>query len=176
MPTLAPHARASNYDMSRFESATLNIVCGVLHYQLMKSLSGGAGNREIAEDFRNCGFIIRVRYGEGQMSSSSDEAKAADTETDLTSGGRRETSHGRRQIQGRVNEGSNATVSKAMSPVEPPRRLKQKAIVMSSSSSEDDLRSGVSYIVAEIRAVTLTEPLRKSDGDREDDFRSDSDN
>ena len=47
---------------------------------------------------------------------------------------------------------------------------------MSSSSSEDDLRSGVSYIVAEIRAVTLTEPLRKSDGDREDDFRSDSDN
>ena len=138
MPTLAPHARASNYDMSRFESATLNIVCGVLHYQLMKSLSGGAGNREIAEDFRNCGFIIRVRYGEGQMSSSSDEAKAADTETDLTSDGRRETSHDRRQIQSRVNEGNNATLSEAVSSAEPPRRMKRNTSVMSSSSSDYD--------------------------------------
>ena len=59
-------------------------------------------------------------------------------ERDLTSGGRRETSHGRRQIQGRVNEGSNATVSEAKSSAEPPRRMKQNTTVMSSSSSDDD--------------------------------------
>ena len=62
-------------------------------------------------------------------------------ERDLTSGGRRETSHGRRQIQGRVNEGSNATVSEAKSSAEPPRRMKRKASVMWSrnSSSCDDV-------------------------------------
>ena len=45
---------------------------------------------------------------------------------------------------------------------------------MSSSSSEDDLRSGVSDAVAETRAMTLTEPQRKSDGGREYVFDSDS--
>ena len=56
----------------------------------------------------------------------------------MTSGGRRETSHGQRQIQGRVNEGSNATVSEAKSSAEPPRRMKRNTTVMSSSSSDDD--------------------------------------
>ena len=43
-----------------------------------------------------------------------------------------------RQIQGRVNEGSNATVSEAKSLAEPPRRMKRNTTVMSSSSSDDD--------------------------------------
>mgnify|MGYP006266283549 CR=1 FL=1 len=43
-----------------------------------------------------------------------------------------------RQIQGRVNEGSNATVSEAKSLAEPPRRMKPNTIVMSSSRSEND--------------------------------------
>ena len=89
----------------------------------MKSLGGGAGNEEIAKDFRNGHFIVRARYGEGRVSSSSDEAKAADTETNLTSGGRRRISHGRRQRQGRVNKGIDGTVSEAVSSAEPPRRM-----------------------------------------------------
>ena len=60
------------------------------------------------------------------MSSLNDEAKAANTETDLTSGGRQEKSHGRKQIQRRVNKGSYATASKAVSSAELPCRLKRK--------------------------------------------------
>ena len=83
-----------------------------------------------------------------------------------------------------MNKGSNG---KAMSSAEPPRRLKRKAVAMSSSSSEDDLCSGVSDAMAETRAVTLTEPLRiserrairrdddKTGGGREDNSYSDSD-
>ena len=78
---------------------------------------------------------MRARYGEGRVSSSSDEAKAADTETNLTSGGRRRISHGRRKSQGRVNKGINGTVSEAVSSVKPPRRMKRKASVMWSRSS-----------------------------------------
>ena len=113
---LAPHARASNHDMSRFDSATLNVACGGIRYQLMKSLGAGAGDEEMAKDFRNGHFIVTARHGEGQVSSSSDEAMAADTETNLTSGGRR-----------RIN---NGTVSKAVSSVKRPRRMKRKATAM----------------------------------------------
>ena len=81
---------------------------------------------------------MRARYGEGHVSSSSDEAKAADTETNLTSGGRPRISHGRRKSQGRVNKGINGTVSEAVSSVKPPRRMKQNTTVMSSSSSDYD--------------------------------------
>ena len=51
---------------------------------------------------------------------------------------RRETSHDRRQIQSRVNEGNNATLSEAVSSAEPPRRMKRNTSVMSSSSSDYD--------------------------------------
>ena len=37
-----------------------------------------------------------------------------------------------------MNTGSNATVSKAKSSAEPPRRMKPNTIVMSSRSSEND--------------------------------------
>ena len=72
------------------------------------------------------------------MSSSSDEAKAADTETNLTSGGRSRISHGRRKSQGRVNKGINGTVSEAVSSAEPPRRMKRNASVMWSRSISCD--------------------------------------
>ena len=62
-----------------------------------------------------------------------------------------------------------------MSSAELPRRLKCEAIVMSSNSSEDYLHYCVSNAVAETRAATLTEPLRKSGDGREDDSNSDSD-
>ena len=82
-----------------------------------------------------------------------------------------------RQMQRRMNKGNNSKVPKALSSAEPTRRLKRKTIVMSSSSNEDDFRLGVSDAVAEAetRAVTLTEPLHKSDGGREDDTYQDSD-
>ena len=92
---LAPHARASNHDMSGFDSATLKIACGGIRYQLMKSLGAGAGDEEMAKDFRNGHFIVTARHGEVQVRSSSDEAMAADTETNLTSGGRRRINNGR---------------------------------------------------------------------------------
>ena len=113
--------------MSHFESAALNNACGGIRYQLMKSLGAGAGDEEMAKDFRNGHFIVTARHGEGQVRSSSDEAMAADTETNLTSGGRR-----------RIN---NGTVSKAVSSVKRPRRMKRNATAMWSrnSSSFDDV-------------------------------------
>ena len=57
-------------------------------------------------------------------------------------------------------------VDKSISPTEQSVRPKLK---------DERSYSGVSDAVAETRAVTLTEPLRKSDGGREDDSNSDSD-
>ena len=83
------------------------------------------------------------------MSSSSDEAKAADTETNLTSGGRSRISHGRRRSQGRVSKGINGTVSKAVSSAEPPRRMKRKASV-----SEKPVSCGVEIVVVLTTSMT----------------------
>ena len=63
-------------------------------------------------------------------------------------------------------EESNAMVDKLISPTGQSVRPKLRG---------ECSYSGVSDTVAETRAVTLTEPLRKSDGGREDDFKSDSD-